>query len=64
MKDITRIVKVCGEIAVEWENKCPFLTFMELINNFMRWLGNDGLALSDEEFIKLFKQYTSYEKGE
>lgn len=57
MRDINRIVKLCEVVSEEWETKCPDLRFMQLMCNFMSWLGYDGFYLEDDVFIEKFKEF-------
>lgn len=57
MRDISRIYKICNEIAPLWQEKCPDWRFMQLLNNFMAWLGSDGFYLEDDKFIEYFKKF-------
>lgn len=64
MRDIGRIVKVCGKIAEEWEKTCPDWRFLQLMSNFIYWLGSDGFYFEDEEFLKRFEKFMESLRGE
>jgi len=57
MRDINRIAKICAAIAKDWKAKCPDWRFMQLMCNFMSWLGHDGFYLEDDIFIEKFKEF-------
>lgn len=57
MRDSNRIFTVCDIFSSEWYNKCPDWRFMQLINNFVNWLGDDGFYLEDGGFIEKFQQF-------
>ena len=57
MRDMNRIAKLCEIVAIEWETNCPDWRFMQLMYNFMSWLGYDGFYLEDDAFIEKFKEF-------
>ena len=59
MRNENRIYPICIEIAIEWQNTCPDWRFMQLFDNFQKWLGNDGFYLEDDKFMEKFKEYMS-----
>ena len=61
MRDPARIMPMCVEMAVKWQDKCPDWRFLQLMNNFLGWLNlrgyMDGFYLEDEKMMELFNQY-------
>ena len=53
MRDIDRIEKVCEALAHAWK-RVPDMRFMQLIDNFQAWLGNDGFYLEEDSFLEKF----------
>ena len=64
MRDINRIEGICNKISEIWKNYCPDWRFMQLMNNFMGWLGHDGFYIEDDKFIERFNEYIKELFGE
>ena len=56
MRDIDRIDKVCEVLAHAWK-RVPDMRFMQLIDNFQAWLGNDGFYLEEDGFLEKLNLY-------
>lgn len=57
MRDSNRIWNITNEIAEEWHDKCSDLRFMQLMSNFIAWLGHDPFYMEDDEFLQKFYEY-------
>ena len=57
MRDEGRIMPLCMKVARLWQYTCPDLRFMQLISNFVCWLGRDPFYMEDDEFLTKFQQY-------
>lgn len=64
MRNKERIYPICAFIGDEWRKTCPDWRFMQLMNNFMNWLGNPAFYMEDEDFIKKFQEYMGVIKNE
>lgn len=57
MRDVNRIFKITNEIAIKWCINCPDWRFMQMICNFISWLGSDGFYLEDDKFEEKFNEF-------
>ena len=57
MRDINRIEPMMTFIMQAWKEYFPDWRFMQLINNFQSWLGQDGYYLEDEDFKQKFAEF-------
>ena len=62
MRDKERIFPICAVIGHAWREVCPDWRFMQLMNNFIGWLGTPSFYMEDEDFIKKFKQFMEENK--
>lgn len=59
MRDPSRIFPLCAEVANLWLMKLPDWRFMQLMVNFMSWLGRDPFYMDDDAFLAKFKEYVN-----
>ena len=59
MRKADRIDSFCVELAEMWK-KVPDWRFMQLINNFQRFLGQDGFYIEDDELLEKLREYFSH----
>lgn len=57
MRDPNRIWNITNYIADEWHDICPDLRFMQLMSNFIAWLGRDPFYMEDDEFLQKFYEF-------
>lgn len=57
MRDPNRIWNITNHIANQWHYVCPDLRFMQLMSNFIAWLGHDPFYMEDDEFLQKFYEY-------
>lgn len=57
MRNPGRIFGIISTIRDEWYFKCPDLRFMQLMSNFVAWLGHDPFYMEDDEFLQKFHEY-------
>ena len=56
MRNANRIYPLMNELAAIWLEINPDWRFMQLICNFMSWLGNDGFYIEDDKILEYFKK--------
>ena len=49
--------RFCIELSMMWRRYAPEMSFMQFINNFQAWLGNDGFYLEDIEVYNKLKEF-------
>ena len=57
MRDVNRILRITSRIADKWYNKCSDWRFMQMVCNFMAWLGSDAFYLEDDKFEEKFNEF-------
>lgn len=57
MRDPRRCIEVMRTIQSHWENTCPDWRFMQLMSNFMSWLGYDPFYMEDDQFVEKFEEF-------
>ncbi len=57
MRDVNRILRITSRIADKWYDKCPDWRFMQMVCNFMAWLGSDVFYLEDDKFEEKFNEF-------
>lgn len=57
MRDTNRIFPMMNAIAAKWADKCPDWRFVQLMMNFISWLGRDPFYMEDEDFMKKFDEF-------
>lgn len=64
MRDEGRIMPLVMQVGRLWQYNCPDLRFMQLISDFVLWYGADPFYMEDDEFMKKFKEFMKFLKGE
>lgn len=57
MRDPRRCMEVMRTIQSHWESICPDWRFMQLMSNFMSWLGRDPFYMEDDQFVEKFEEF-------
>lgn len=57
MRNPNRIMEVMSTIRDDWYFKCPDWRFMQLMTNFIAWLGRDPFYMEDDEFLQKFHEF-------
>ena len=57
MRDPSRIFEITSKICAEWYVECPDWRFMQLMSNFIAWLGRDPFYMEDDEFCDKFHEF-------
>ena len=57
MRNPSRIFEITSKICAEWYVECPDWRFMQLMSNFITWLGHDPFYMEDDEFLQKFYEY-------
>ena len=57
MRDPNRIWGVMTQMSIMWHEKCPDWRFMQLMSNFITWLGCDPFYMEDNEFCDKFHEF-------
>lgn len=57
MRDPNRIWDITNYIADKWHDTCPDWRFMQLMSNFITWLGRDPFYMQDDDFLQKFYEY-------
>lgn len=57
MRDSNRIWYITNSIAYKWHDECPDLRFMQIMSNFIGWLGRDPFYMEDDEFLQKFNEF-------
>lgn len=57
MRNPNRIFEITATISDKWYTTCPDWRFMQLMSNFMAWLGRDPFYMEDDEFLQKFHEF-------
>ena len=63
MRDIERIQPLLTEFGKIWKKYFPDMRFMQAIDNFQSWLGNDGFYIEDDELIERFREFAELKEA-
>jgi len=57
MRDPNRIFEITATVSDKWYTTCPDWRFMQLMSNFVAWLGHDPFYMEDSEFCNKFCEF-------
>ena len=57
MRNPNRVWDTMNYIADRWHDDCPDWRFMQLMSNFIAWLGYDPFYMEDEDFLQKFYEF-------